>query len=242
MVPLASGCPSSEGDPAALQGMDRQRLPQRPQASAQSDWGHGEGATGHREQSHCGHVQVGLWRLRQWSCLCSITFRSRFCSALCTNWLGFVLVYFGGASLQPIYCHYWLFVYMMNYNILLLWPCSSVWCSNGTGRSGAYVTIYAQIERMKVEGIVDLFQYIKLARLQRVNLVQTLVWCCVCASITVMCVCVCVCVCTGVLPCVQQVTHLDFGHSLPPSQDQYTFCHELMVSYLDSFEGYICQF
>ena len=42
------------------------------------------------------------------------------------------------------------------------------------------MTIYAQIERMKVEGIVDLFQYIKLARLQRVNLVQTLVWCCVC--------------------------------------------------------------
>lgn len=55
-----------------------------------------------------------------------------------------------------------------------MWLCP-IWCSNGTGRSGAYVSIYAQIERMKVEGIVDLFQYIKLARLQRVNLVQTLV-------------------------------------------------------------------
>ena len=63
-------------------------------------------------------------------------------------------------------------------------PCFPVWCSNGTGRSGAYVTIYAQIERMKVEGIVDLFQYIKLARLQRVNLVQTLVWVCMRMCVT----------------------------------------------------------
>ena len=43
------------------------------------------------------------------------------------------------------------------------------------------MSIYAQIERMKVEGIVDLFQYIKLARLQRVNLVQTLVRMVLCA-------------------------------------------------------------
>lgn len=80
-------------------------------------------------------------------------------------------------------------------DVLLMWLCP-IWCSNGTGRSGAYVSIYAQIERMKVEGIVDLFQYIKLARLQRVNLVQTLVrmvlraprphWC------TYMRVCMCV--------------------------------------------------
>ncbi len=56
------------------------------------------------------------------------------------------------------------------------------------------MSIYAQIERMKVEGIVDMFQYIKLARLQRVNLVQTLVRMVLCAHRRHCMMCMRVCV------------------------------------------------
>ena len=64
---------------------------------------------------------------------------------------------------------------------------------------------------MKVEGIVDLFQYIKLARLQRVNLVQTLVWCFVHAGLAFMHVHVCVW--TGVV----MHTHTLANWALSPS-------------------------
>lgn len=50
--------------------------------------------------------------------------------------------------------------------------------------------------------------------------------------------CVHVCAPPGVLLHALHIYTLHIGHSLPLSQDQYTFCHELMVSYLDSFEGY----
>jgi netrin-G3 ligand len=69
-----------------------------------------------------------------------------------------------------------------------------VMCQDGTGRSGAFAQIVSQIERMKVEGTVDYFQSIKLARIQRAHLVY--------------------------------------------SQELYVFCHEFLLSYLDSFEGY----
>ena len=44
-------------------------------------------------------------------------------------------------------------------------------CSSGVGRTGAFIGIYAQLERLKNEGEMDLFQYIKSIRLQRAGLI-----------------------------------------------------------------------
>ena len=44
-------------------------------------------------------------------------------------------------------------------------------CSDGVGRSGAFIASHAEMERMKAESVMDLFQFIKAARLQRAGLV-----------------------------------------------------------------------
>ncbi len=43
--------------------------------------------------------------------------------------------------------------------------------SNGIGRTGVFITLHAQLERLKIEGVVDVFQLIKFARKQREGLV-----------------------------------------------------------------------
>lgn len=43
--------------------------------------------------------------------------------------------------------------------------------SNGVGRTGAFTTIYSQIERIKAEQVADIFQYIKASRIQRAEMV-----------------------------------------------------------------------
>ncbi len=48
-------------------------------------------------------------------------------------------------------------------------------CSDGMGRTGAFICMHAQIERLKAEGVVDVFQFIKSARLNRPGLVQSVV-------------------------------------------------------------------
>ena len=40
-------------------------------------------------------------------------------------------------------------------------------CSDGIGRTGTFICIYSQLERLKAEGVVDVFQSIKASRLQR---------------------------------------------------------------------------
>ncbi len=45
-------------------------------------------------------------------------------------------------------------------------------CSDGVGRTGAFITIHAQMERMKSEAVVDMFQYIKAIRVQRADMVS----------------------------------------------------------------------
>ena len=62
-------------------------------------------------------------------------------------------------------------------------------CSDGIDRTGAFICIYSQLERIKIEGVADIFQFIKGSRFQRPNLVEsvvryyvhTLIWCtCTC--------------------------------------------------------------
>ena len=49
--------------------------------------------------------------------------------------------------------------------------------SDGVGRTGAFVSIHAEMERMKAETVVDLFQFIKASRIQRNGLVSNKVSC-----------------------------------------------------------------
>ncbi len=45
--------------------------------------------------------------------------------------------------------------------------------SDGVGRTGAFITIHAQMERIKSEAVVDMFQYIKAIRIQRADMVSS---------------------------------------------------------------------
>ena len=47
--------------------------------------------------------------------------------------------------------------------------------SDGVGRTGTFICAHAQLERLKTEGIVDIFQYIKSARIHRAGLVPEVV-------------------------------------------------------------------
>ncbi|XP_035698479.1 receptor-type tyrosine-protein phosphatase epsilon-like [Branchiostoma floridae] len=70
----------------------------------------------------------------------------------------------------------------------------TVHCSAGAGRTGAFCAISTVLERVKAEGVCDVFQVVKTLRLQRPHMVQTL--------------------------------------------DQYQFCYQAVVEYLDSFDHY----
>ena len=88
-------------------------------------------------------------------------------------------------------------------------------CSDGVSRTGTFLTIHCQVERLKTEGVVDFLQAIKSARLQRPGIVSNTV-----SLIT---------------------SHIDaniFLASLSHCQDHYVFCHEVVSSYLDNFDTY----
>ena len=48
-----------------------------------------------------------------------------------------------------------------------------VHCSNGCGRTGTFITIYTQIQRIKAEGNVDIFGFVREMRFRRNFMVQT---------------------------------------------------------------------
>lgn len=54
-----------------------------------------------------------------------------------------------------------------------LTPCSL--CSAGAGRTGTFIALSNILERVKAEGLLDVFQAVKSLRLQRPHMVQTLV-------------------------------------------------------------------
>ena len=77
-------------------------------------------------------------------------------------------------------------------------------------RTGTFLTIHCQVERLKTEGVVDFLQAIKSARLQRPGLVSN-----------------------TVSKCEQKDI---YSHSL--FQDHYVFSHEVVNAYLDNFDTY----
>ena len=44
-------------------------------------------------------------------------------------------------------------------------------CSDGVGRTGTFICLHSQLERLKTEGVVDFFQAVKSARIQRAGMV-----------------------------------------------------------------------
>ena len=54
-------------------------------------------------------------------------------------------------------------------------PFVSFLFSDGVGRTGAFMTIYSQLERLKVEQTADIFQFVKASRLKRKGLIRQLV-------------------------------------------------------------------
>ncbi|XP_064407627.1 receptor-type tyrosine-protein phosphatase T-like [Halichondria panicea] len=49
-----------------------------------------------------------------------------------------------------------------------------VMCNDGCGRSGTFLSVYSAIDRFKVEAVVDVFQCVKSARIQRMALVANM--------------------------------------------------------------------
>lgn len=67
--------------------------------------------------------------------------------------------------------------YLYSYMSVMLFniTCGDVHYSNGCGRTGTFITIYYTIERLKVEGLVDIFQAVKNCRIRRTGVVANLV-------------------------------------------------------------------
>lgn len=57
-------------------------------------------------------------------------------------------------------------------------------CSAGVGRTGVFITLSIVLERMRYEGVVDIFQTVKMLRTQRPAMVQTEVRPCHRASVS----------------------------------------------------------
>lgn len=59
-------------------------------------------------------------------------------------------------------------------NVVYIFACVCVY-SAGAGRTGTFCALSTVLERVKAEGILDVFQTVKSLRLQRPHMVQTLV-------------------------------------------------------------------
>ena len=57
-----------------------------------------------------------------------------------------------------------------------LWMCVSIApCSAGCGRTGTFIANSILLERLKTEGVVDVFHTARALRLQRPGMIQTVV-------------------------------------------------------------------
>ena len=89
------------------------------------------------------------------------------------------------------------------------------------GRTGVFITLSIVLERMRYEGVVDIFQTVKMLRTQRPATVQTEVGFPYRLRAPVI---------------VSVVSNPVFS---PPSpQDQYQFCYRASLEYLGSFDHY----
>lgn len=78
---------------------------------------------------------------------------------------------------------------------------------------GVFITLSIVLERMQYEGVLDVFQTVRILRSQRIHMVQTEVRVNVCSC------------------------EFKFN-SLFALQDQYQFCYRAALEYLGSFDHY----
>ena len=82
--------------------------------------------------------------------------------------------------------------------------------SDGVGRTGAFISTHAEMERMKAEAVVDLFQFVKGIRVQRPGMVANKVR-----------------------------SYIKYNNILLLIiQEQYEFCHQVLADFLDRFDTY----
>lgn len=94
----------------------------------------------------------------------------------------------------------------------------TVHCSAGVGRTGVFITLSIVLERMQYEGVLDVFQTVRILRSQRPAMVQTEVRQTARDSLSNM----------------QYI--FKFLYFL--QQDQYHFCYRAALEYLGSFDNY----
>lgn len=94
----------------------------------------------------------------------------------------------------------------------------TVHCSAGVGRTGVFISLSIVLERMQYEGVLDVFQTVRILRSQRPAMVQTEV-----ISIQL----------------IQAIISWNiFNRNFINPQDQYQFCYRAALEYLGSFDHY----
>ena len=105
--------------------------------------------------------------------------------------------------------------------ILFIFSILTFWhlLSDGVGRTGTFIRIHSQLEQLKTEGVVDIFQSIKSARIHRAGLVQSVVWVYWCSQYQLL---------------VDEIKWTVYFFV----QEQYVLCHNVLADFVDSFETY----
>lgn len=96
--------------------------------------------------------------------------------------------------------------------------------SAGAGRTGTFIALSNILERVKAEGLLDVFQTVKSLRMQRPHMVQTVVS--VSGAETS----------AALFPLLHNLIPL-FCFS-PPPQEQYDFCYRVVQDFVDIFSDY----
>lgn len=138
------------------------------------------------------------------------------------------LLQFGGSS-QFWNNFWWMLCYVANNSVGFV-------LSAGAGRTGTFIALSNILERVKAEGLLDVFQTVKSLRMQRPHMVQTVV------SAkkkekekVVKNVILFIVVFFGIGPtCVHSNASL-FVFSF---QEQYDFCYRVVQDFIDIFSDY----
>ena len=77
---------------------------------------------------------------------------------------------------QPIvvHCRFVHYNHVVTHTVMTVLFCVAM-CSGGCGRTGTYIAISILLERLKTEGVVDVFQTARTLRLQRPSMIQSVV-------------------------------------------------------------------
>ncbi|KAG7256351.1 hypothetical protein CRUP_024883 [Coryphaenoides rupestris] len=94
-----------------------------------------------------------------------------------------------------------------------------VHCSAGAGRTGTFIALSNILERVKAEGLLDVFQTVKSLRMQRPHMVQTMA--------------------EGLLDVFQTVKSLRMQRPhMVQTMEQYDFCYKVVQDFVDIFSDY----